>query len=185
MAERSLIYFNSKGEIIEIPIQMQQENRGILIEFCAEAIVPEGFTFQHDGFANFSFCTDVSELGCMAENVEGEATFPNLCGRELTCPVSVNAVRAVGCIRCHVNLGRLIPNVAGFNFGSDHTLCFNKIVCVNQIIGYTCSQATCGENCFQFEDGFVSINPADQITSACGRQIVVIRGGLRIVLRDS
>lgn len=183
MSDTKTIYFNNNGEIIEPPSRIQQEGCNTVITFCAEEIVPDGFTFQSDGVDSFSFCSDVSELSCILEREEVEVTVPNPCGGELTCPVSIYAVRVVGCVRFHVNLGQLVPNQRGidFNFGCNCTLCFDQTVCVNQVIGYVCDEDTCAEDCFSFESAFVSIDSRDQITDACGRQIVVITGGLELV----
>lgn len=175
------IYFNNKGEIIDPPVQAEQvvpcDN---VIEFCVEAIVPDGFTFDVEGFNNFSFCSDVSGLACVLESVGVDASINNPCGGTLTCPVVIDAVRAVGCVRFHVNIGELVPNQEGINFGNSCTLCFDKTVCVNQVIGYTCTQDTCIEDCFTFNFAFVSFSSSEQLVDACGRQIVVIRGGLGV-----
>lgn len=172
------IYFNNKGEIIDPPEQVQQEGCTNVIEFCADAIVPEGFRFNFDYFRSHSFCTDVSNLACVLEPVQVNASIENPCGGELTCPVLIDSVRAVGCVRFHVNLGQLVPNQEGYDFGNPCTLCFDKTVCVNQVIGYTCTQETCAEDCFSFNYAFLSFDSNDQLVDACGRQIVVLRGGI-------
>ncbi|MBT2684720.1 hypothetical protein [Bacillus sp. ISL-37] len=180
MSETKMIYFNSAGKVIDEPVRLQQEGCDNQIEFCKTVTVPDGFTFEFDGFDNFSLCSDASDLACMLENVEVDATIANPCGGELTCPVILDAVRAIGCVRVHVNVGRLVPiqPALNFNFGCDCTLCFDQTVCVNQVIGYTCDRDNCAEDCFRFGGGFVGVifGEIDQ----CGRQTVTVVGGIDI-----
>lgn len=181
MTENITIYFNDKGEVTDQPIQLQQEGCDGIIDFCGVSTVPDGFTFEFS-LQSFSLCVDASDLVCMLENKEVEATISNPCGGQLTCPVTIDAVRALGCVKVHINVGRLVPIQPfgpGLNFGCNCTLCFDQIVCVNQVIGYICGLESCVEDCYRFGGGSIFLNFG---TDECGRQTVIINGRFSITL---
>ncbi|MEG9298230.1 hypothetical protein V6B33_17340 [Mangrovibacillus sp. Mu-81] len=160
-------------------LDIQQEVCDRTIEYCATAIVPDGFTFRFTTFDNFSACSDISELVCALEEQEAEGTVENPCGGTLTCPVLIDAVRLIGTARFHINVGDLTPIEAGTRIGQRTcTLCSDVAVPVNQVIQSVCQTDTCQETCFDTIGGFAFAPQV--ITDACGRQIVTVRGGLFI-----
>ncbi|HAQ08458.1 MAG TPA: hypothetical protein DCR24_13410 [Bacillus bacterium] len=163
-------YFNDKGEMIDPPVDVQQEGCDNFIGLCATAVVPDGYTFLFNPFRDFRACTDVSELNCVLSREETEATIPNLCGGELTCPVTIDAVRLVGCVRVLANLGDLRPKQSGPSTPFPCQLCFAETACVNQVIGYTCAEDACAEDCFVIPFGELFVPTVT--TDGCGRQIV-------------
>ncbi|OIU70506.1 hypothetical protein [Rossellomorea aquimaris] len=159
---------------LDIP---EEESCSRTIEYCATAIVPDGFTFRFTTFDNFSACSDLSELVCALEEQEAEGTVENPCGGTLTCPVTIDAVRLIGTARFHINAGDLIPIKAGLRLGQRTcTLASDVAVPVNQVIQTICQTENCQESCFDTIGAFAFAPQV--ITDACGRQIVTVRGGL-------
>lgn len=175
MAEEKAYYFNEQWEMVDEPVSIQQLECDTVIEFCATAIVPDGFTFVFTTFD--AFCVDFSDLSCVLETVEEEVEIPNPCGATLVCPVFIEAVRAVGCVRIHINANMLQADTSIGGFG-ECNLSFNTTVCVNQVIGFVCNQGECAEDCFVFA-GAVIFSPTILI-DPCGRQVVSARGNITI-----
>ncbi|TDL31116.1 hypothetical protein E2R51_15100 [Jeotgalibacillus sp. S-D1] len=175
----NVIYFNSEGKRVEDLGIQQQEACLETISYCTSAIVPDGFTFSFTSFDNFTACSDLSQLVCMLEDEEVEATVEDPCGGTLTCPITLNAVRLVGTARFHINVGDLTPIEGGLQLGDlPCTLSSDTAVSVNQVIRTICQRDICQDKCFRTIGAFAF---APQVTTdACGRQIVTVRGGLFI-----
>lgn len=174
--EKAAVHFNHKGEIVEEPVETQQLECENTVDFCATAVVPDGFTFNSAGFSNFS--VDVSQLKCLLETVAEPVEIPNPCrGNPLQCSVFLESVHLVGCLKVNVSALNVIANKSLFpNQGSP--LNFYTTVCVDQIIGYTCGQESCVDDCYSF--GGATFFTPTVITDVCGRQIVSVRGFLVI-----
>lgn len=174
--EEGAVYFNHKGEIVEEPIDIQQLECQNTVDFCATAVVPDGFTFDFAGFSNFS--VDVTQLKCLLVPVEESVELPNPCrGNPLQCSVILESVHLVGCLKVYLSAINMVANQSLFpNQGAP--LNFYTNVCVDQIIGYTCGQETCIEDCYSF--GGANLFIPTIMTDACGRQIVTVSGYLVI-----
>ncbi len=186
MSEQVFIYFDIEGKRVSEPYHKPKGGCKNTIKFCATSIVPDGFIFKPDKKDfKFSFCQDISELKCVPETVKVETTVVSPCDETLKCPVSLQAVRAVGCVRFYVNLEKLVPKKPGLSLAtSGHcSLSFYETVCVNQIIGYRCLQEPIKEDCFDVY--LAAIGAPKIITDPCGRQIVSIEGEIGIILKDS
>lgn len=175
MENKNVVYYNAEGQMVE-EMELQQEGCNLRLEYCASAIVPDGFTFQFMNFDSFKACSDISDLVCVLKLEELEGTCTDSSGRTSPCPVLVDAVRLIGNAKFHINVGELIPDFPGFRFGPPCELTMDVVQSVNQVISYTCPQDSCLERCFDTVGSFAF---APQITTDnCGRQVVTIRGGL-------
>ncbi|MCM3618550.1 hypothetical protein M3936_13250 [Sutcliffiella horikoshii] len=170
------VYFNAKGEMVDRQDILQQEGCNLELEYCASAIVPDGFTFRFENFDSFKACSDISDLVCVLKLEELEGTVTDPSGRVIPCPLLVDAVHLIGNAKFHINVGELIPDFPGTRFGPPCRLTMDAVPAVNQVISYTCPQESCVERCFDTVGSFAI---APRITTDnCGRQVVTVRGGL-------
>ncbi|WP_201715645.1 hypothetical protein [Rossellomorea arthrocnemi] len=178
MLKNNVVYYDADGKMVD-NLDIQQESCDRTIDYCATAVVPDGFTFRFTTFDSFTACSDLSELVCTLEKQEAEGTVENPCGGTLTCPVEIDAVRLIGTARFHINVGDLTPIEGGLQIGDiPCTLASDVSVPVNQVIETICQTEDCQRSCFDTVGAFAFAPQV--ITDACGRQIVTVRGGLFI-----
>ncbi|OEH94239.1 hypothetical protein [Bacillus solimangrovi] len=161
------------GEITKDPCPPTPDECDNIITLCCTTTVPDGFVIGDD-LDKVCIAIDKSELDCCLEPFETTAEVDNPCNGKLICPVTIQAVRLVGCARMHVNVGDLMP-VDGFILYPEPqacTVCCDTTTCVNQIIDFTCGQVTPCEGCFDFTGVFVECKSG---TDDCGRQTITVQ----------
>lgn len=162
-------------ETQKIPLNCSSQNPcDRLVPFCGSVRVPTGFRL----FPILSpvvnlFTFDTSCLRCVIEpHTVTVPPIPNPCPGQppiTCCTATLNRVRIVGDIKFFANVG-IITSCC---FNGIATLCCSDTVCVDNIIGYTCSCDTHFDMC---DVRLKNVCVSNVDTDRCGNKTLTIRG---------